>query len=58
VIPDGKTSRGGDFGVFFNTDTLVVEGLVVEWGCASVNKGKEQFLYDRHADLHRPQPLT
>jgi hypothetical protein len=43
VLPDGKTSRGGDFGVFFDTDTLVVEGLEVEWGCSSVKKGKPVY---------------
>jgi hypothetical protein len=30
VIPDGKTSRGGDFAAFFNTNPLKVEGL--QWG--------------------------
>jgi hypothetical protein len=53
VIPDGKTSRGGDFGVFFNTDTPVVEGLVVEWGCASVNKGKPVYSILTHKGIGR-----
>ena len=43
VIPDGKTSKGGDMALFFNTRTLLVEGLAVQWGCKSVAAGKPSY---------------
>jgi hypothetical protein len=53
VIPDGKTSRGGDFAVFFNTDTLKVEGVAVDWGCVSVSKGKPAYSILTHKGIGR-----
>lgn len=38
VLPDGSTSQGGDFSLFFDTDTLVVEGLDVQWACPVAGK--------------------
>jgi hypothetical protein len=43
VIPEGKTSRGGEFGLFFDTRTLLVEGLDLQWGCKSVAAGKPAY---------------
>ena len=48
---DGKTSRGGYFSVFFNTQTLKVEGLAVDWGCRSVNSGKPTYSILTHKGI-------
>src|SRR5690242_6739085 len=51
AIPDGKTSRGCYFSFFFNTQTLKVEGLAVDWGCRSVDNGKPTFSILTHKGI-------
>jgi len=51
AIPDGKTSAGGYFSFFFNTLTLKVEGLAVDWGCRSVDNGKPAYSILTHKGI-------
>jgi hypothetical protein len=53
VIPDGTTSKGGDFAVFFDTDTFKVEGVDVDWGCTTVNRGKPAYTILTHKGIGR-----
>jgi hypothetical protein len=51
VLPSGQTAKGGDVGLFFDTDTLALEGLVLDWGCASKDKGKPVYETLTHAGI-------
>jgi len=50
-IPDGKTSKGGYIAVIFNTHTLLVEGIDLEWGCKSVANGKPAYSIVTHKGI-------
>lgn len=51
ALPDGKTSRGGYIGLIFNTHTMLVEGIDLEWGCKSVANGKAAYAIVTHKGL-------
>ncbi|HKP18037.1 MAG TPA: hypothetical protein VJT84_06120 [Gaiellaceae bacterium] len=53
ALPDGKTSRGGYIGLIFNTHTMLVEGIDLEWGCRSVANGKAAFAIVTHKGIGR-----
>lgn len=50
-IPDGKTSKGGDIGLIYNTHTLLVEGIFLDWGCKSVANGKPAYEIVTHKGI-------
>jgi hypothetical protein len=58
VLPSGSTSQGGDFSLFFNTDTLAVEGLDVQWACSVAGKTKVKPTFEvlTHAGIGHISP--
>jgi hypothetical protein len=53
VIADGTTSKGGDAAVIWNTQTQVVEGFALDWGCKSVANGKPAYEIVTHKGYGR-----